>query len=47
MNCHTVELIHVAPPVEEECKGELAVLVMGHEEGLRKTISKCSDAMFD
>jgi hypothetical protein len=33
--------------MEEEWKGELAVLVVGPEEGLRKTISKSSDAVFD
>jgi hypothetical protein len=33
--------------MEEEWKGELAILVMGPEKGLRETISKCSDALFD
>lgn len=47
MSCQTVELKHMAPPMEEEWKGELAVLVVGPEEGLRKTISKSSDAVFD
>jgi len=47
MNCQPVELKHVAPTMEEEWEGELAVLVMGLQEGLRKTMPKCSDAVFD
>jgi hypothetical protein len=47
MSCQTVELKHVAPPMEEELKGELAILVVGPEEELRKTISKCRDSMFN
>jgi hypothetical protein len=47
MSCHTVELKHMAPHIQEEWKGELAILVMGPEEGLRKTVSKCRDAVFD
>jgi hypothetical protein len=36
MSCQTVELKHVTAPMEEEWKGELVILVMGPEEGLRK-----------
>jgi len=32
--------------MQEEWKGELAILGMGPGEGLRKTISKCRDAVF-
>jgi hypothetical protein len=47
VSCQVVEIKHVPLPLEEEWKGELTILVMEPAEGLRKTISKFRDAVFD
>jgi hypothetical protein len=47
VSCQIVEIKHVPPLLEEEWKGELAILVMEPAEGLRKPVSKFRDAVFD
>jgi hypothetical protein len=47
VGCQNIELKHVAPSAEEDWKDELAIVGIGLEEILRKTISKCCDALID